>query len=204
MHFADGAPKPALNHFDAPIWVDFHDKVAWGQVRPGATHAVTIQRRRPRGAPPWETLGTVPTGPDGAWQIATPPVAFATYRAIAEDGTTTASLIAVAPGAASGGDDTGTSGDDAAVARRAVGAVPGAPIPRSFAGFSMEYWAAPSYLGGTRPNPILARPGPTWGPAPHPDSPPGSCSPPPRAARPPRRSASAATRPTRRGGTPAA
>ena len=33
----------------------------------------------------------------------------------------------------------------------------GARIPRSFAGFSMEYWAAPSYLGGTRPNPIFAR-----------------------------------------------
>ncbi len=157
MHFTDGTPKPALDHFDDPIWVDFQDQVAWGQVRPGETHTVTIQRRLAGGATAWETLGTVPTGPDGAWQIATPPVAFATYRAIAEDGTTTGSLIAVPPGAASEGEDTGTPGDDASVARRAVGAVPGAPIPRSFAGFSMEYWAAPSYLGGTRPNPIFAR-----------------------------------------------
>src|SRR3954454_22040130 len=111
MHFADGTPKPALDHFDDPIWVDFNDKVAWGQVRPGTAHTVTIQRRLAGGASPWETLATVPTGaggdppwepprtvppgPDGAWQIAPPPVAFATYRAIAEDGTTTASLIAV-------------------------------------------------------------------------------------------------------------
>src|SRR3954454_16788779 len=115
MHFADGTPKPALDHFDDPIWVDFNDKVAWGQVRPGTAHTVTIQRRLAGGASPWETLATVATRPDGASQIATPPVAFAPYRAIAEDGTTTASLIAVPPGAASGGDATGTSGDDANV-----------------------------------------------------------------------------------------
>ena len=34
MHFADGTPKPALDHFGDPIWVDFRDNVAWGQVRP--------------------------------------------------------------------------------------------------------------------------------------------------------------------------
>ena len=157
LHDVDGEPKPALAHFDDPIWVDFGDNVAWGQVRPGGAHTVTIQRRVAGGATPWETLATVPTGIDGSWQIPTVPIAFATYRAIAEDGTTSASLIAVPPGQASAGEEPAGSAEDTLVARRAVGTVAGAGIPRSFAGLSMEYWAAPSYLGGTRPNPIFAR-----------------------------------------------
>jgi hypothetical protein len=157
LHFADGASKPALAHFDDPIWVDFHDKVAWGQVRPGTGHTVTIQRRLAGGATPWETLATVQTDTDGSWQIATPPVPFATYRSIAEDGRTSAAMIAVPPGQASADEVPSPTPDDALVARRTVGTVAGALIPRSFAGLSMEYWSAQSYLGGTRPNPIFAR-----------------------------------------------
>ena len=40
---------------------------------------------------------------------------------------------------------------------RTVGATAAAPIPRSFAGFSMEYWSVKNYIGATRPNPIFAR-----------------------------------------------
>jgi glycosyl hydrolase family 79 len=156
LNDVDGKPKPALAHFDDPIWVDFHDQVAWGQVRSGGVHTVTVQRRIAGGATPWETLAVVTTGPDGSWQVPTAPVAFATYRSIAEDGTTSAGLIAVPPGQASEG-EVPAGDDDTLVARRAAGAVAGAPIPPSFAGFSMEYWAAPSYLGVTRPNPIFAR-----------------------------------------------
>jgi hypothetical protein len=152
----DGNPKPALAHFHDPIWVDFRDDVAWGQVRSGGAHTVTVQRRIAGGATTWETLATVTTDIDGSWQIPTTPIAFATYRSIAEDGTTSAALIAVPPGQASEGDPDAPA-EDALVARRTVGAVAGAAVPRSFAGFSMEYWSAQSYLGGTRPNPIFAR-----------------------------------------------
>ena len=156
LNDVDGDPKPALAHFADPIWVDFHDNVAWGQVRPGGVHTVSVQRRIAGGATQWETLATVTTDTDGSWQIPTVPIAFATYRAIADDGTTSAGLIAVPPGQASQGEI--PEGDaDTLVARRAVGTVAGAAIPRSFAGFSMEYWAAQSYLGSTRPNPIFAR-----------------------------------------------
>jgi Glycosyl hydrolase family 79 C-terminal beta domain len=157
LHFADGSDKPALAHFPDPIWVDFRSKVAWGQVRPGGVHSVAVQRRIAGGATNWETLAVVQTDTDGSWQIPTAPVPFATYRSIAEDGTTSAAMIAVPPAQASEDEVPGTTPDDTLVARRAVGTVAGAPIPRSFAGFSMEYWAASSYLGATRPNPIFAR-----------------------------------------------
>jgi hypothetical protein len=157
FHFADGSPKPALAHFHNPIWVDFRDDVAWGQVRPGGVHTVTVQRRIAGGATNWETLATVQTDTDGSWQIPTVPVPFATYRSIAEDGTMSAAMVAVPPGQTSEDEVPDASPDDALVSRRAAGAIPGAPIPRSFLGFSMEYWAAPSYLGATRPNPIFAQ-----------------------------------------------
>jgi hypothetical protein len=153
---SDGEAKPALAHFDSPIWVDFPRGVVWGQVRPGLFHLVTVQRRVAGGASPWEDIAVVQTAADGSWQIQTPVLAFATYRAVADDGTTSAARIAVPPGQSS--EDAPEAADpDAAVARRTVGVTPGAPIPRSFAGFSMEYWSASSYLGATKPNPIFAR-----------------------------------------------
>jgi hypothetical protein len=158
LHFADGSDKPALAHFDDPIWVDFHDHIVWGQVRPGGIHTVVVQRRIAGGATNWETLATVRTDTDGSWQIAESPIAFATYRSVAENGDTSAQMVAVPPGAATADETpTDTTPDDALVARRSVGAVAGPFVPRSFAGFSMEYWAVPSYLGLTRPNPIFAR-----------------------------------------------
>jgi hypothetical protein len=99
----------------------------------------------------------VPSDIDGGWQIRTTPVPIARYRAIAEDGTTSAAIVAVPPGQAGDDEVPDATPDDALVSRRIAGTVAGAPVPRSFAGFSMEYWAAQSYLGGTRPNPIFAR-----------------------------------------------
>jgi hypothetical protein len=154
---SQGDAKPALAHFDDPMFVDFRRGVVWGQVRPGGVRQVIVQRRIPGGATGWETLATLATAPDGAWQITTPAVAFATYRAIADDGSESANVIAVPPGQAS--EDAGPEviDPDEVLDRRTVGVTAGAPIPRSFAGLSMEYWAAPSYLGATRPNPIFAR-----------------------------------------------
>ena len=157
LHDSEGEPKPALAHFDDPIWVDFRRGVVWGQVRPGGVREVTVQRRLAGSTTSWETLATLATGPDGAWQISTPAVAFATYRAVADGGTQSANMIAVPPGLAS--EDAGPEviDPDEVIETRTVGVTAGAPIPRSFAGFSMEYWAAPSYIGATRPNPIFAR-----------------------------------------------
>ena len=80
-------PKPALAHFDDPIWVDFRDNVAWGQVRPGgdAHRDDPAPRRRRRDA-----VGDARDGADrdrrqpGRSRRRRSP--FATYRAIAEDG----------------------------------------------------------------------------------------------------------------------
>jgi hypothetical protein len=156
LYDSEGDPKPALAHFDDPIWVDFRAGVVWGQVRPGGVRQVTVQRRLAGSATGWETLATVPTQPDGAWQIATPAVAFASYRAIADDGSTSASLIAVPPGQASEDATPDITDPDEVFETRTVSTTAGAPIPRSFAGFSMEYWSTKNYIGGTRPNPIFA------------------------------------------------
>jgi hypothetical protein len=157
LHDSEGEPKPALAHFDDPIWVDFRKGVVWGQVRPGGVRHVTVQRRLAGSTTGWETLANLLTAPDGAWQISTPAVAFATYRAVADGGATSSSHVAVPPGQASEDAGPEVAGPDEVVEDRTVSVTAGAPIPRSFAGFSMEYWAAPSYVGATRPNPIFAR-----------------------------------------------
>jgi hypothetical protein len=157
LYDSEGDPKPALAHFDDPIWVDFRRGVVWGQVRPGGIRQVTVQRRLAGGTTGWETLATIATAPDGAWQITTPAVAFATYRAVADDGSESARMIAVPPGQASEDADPEVIDSDEVLETRTVGVTAGAPIPRSFAGFSLEYSSAQSYLGATRPNPIFAR-----------------------------------------------
>ena len=157
LHDVDGEPKPALAHFDDPIWVDFHDNAVWGQVRPGRrAHGHGPAPRRGR-ATPWETLATVATGIDGSWQVPTTPVPFATYRAISRGRPVERRPRSPSRRARRPTRPPADPADDTIVARRTLGNVAGARIPRSFAGFSMEYWAAPSYLGGTRPNPIFAR-----------------------------------------------
>jgi hypothetical protein len=150
LQFADGSAKPALAHFDDPIWIDFHDRAVWGQVRPGGVHTVTVQRRIAGGATAWQTLATLTTDIDGSWQIPETPIPFATYRSIAEDGETSAAMVAVPPGLAQTGDVSGTAADEALVARRSVGTVAGAPIPPSFAGFEPHLRAARRDAGRER------------------------------------------------------
>ncbi len=54
LRFADGRPKPALRSFPQPFWADrtVARRAArlWGQVRPGGSHAVGVQRRTPGSA----------------------------------------------------------------------------------------------------------------------------------------------------------
>ena len=152
LRTADGRAKPALEHFDNPIWLDVPRGLLWGQVRPGAEHRVQVQRRLPGGATAWETLAEVTTGPDGSWSVPTVPVLYASYRAIDEGGHATATRIAVPRG-----DDEPSAEGELPVDIRTAGDVGGARVPRSFAGFSLEYHAVPSFIGRTRPNPIFAR-----------------------------------------------
>jgi hypothetical protein len=54
LRFVNDRPKPALRGFPQPFWAEQapRSRVArlWGQVRPGAAHTVTVQRRTPGSA----------------------------------------------------------------------------------------------------------------------------------------------------------
>jgi len=67
--FADGRPKPVLDAFANPFWVQATPGRAtvtlWGQVRPGDAHTVSIERRLPGRA--WRALEDVQTDPFGAF-----------------------------------------------------------------------------------------------------------------------------------------
>jgi hypothetical protein len=53
LRYADGRPKPALGGFQRPFYADVVARAPqvrfWGQVRPGTTHEVALQRRSPSG-----------------------------------------------------------------------------------------------------------------------------------------------------------
>ncbi len=70
LRFADDRPKPALASFPNPFDVSVSRRTAtlWGQVRPGASHVVTVQRRRP-GTTRWITLRTLSTNAGGYWSL---------------------------------------------------------------------------------------------------------------------------------------
>jgi hypothetical protein len=65
--------------FAVPFWVTarpgFNTVSLWGQVRPGAAHLVSLQRRLPGRA--WRTLGTIETDEFGVFtaQLVVPGVA---------------------------------------------------------------------------------------------------------------------------------
>jgi len=67
--YADDRPKPALSAFANPFFVQAQPGSAtvtlWGQVRPGAAHAVSIERRLPGRA--WRALETLETDPFGVF-----------------------------------------------------------------------------------------------------------------------------------------
>lgn len=167
LFFSDGRPKPALAHFPNPFWVDVARGVLWGQIRPGEDHEVEVQMRPAGRAGGWTTLARLTTAPDGSWSHNTQIAPFASYRAVGEDGTASATLVAAPPSA----DPNEAPSDEPAATptttpgapaptpsvQRTVAATPGVAVPRSFAGLSIEYRSVDEYLGsGGRPNPVFA------------------------------------------------
>jgi hypothetical protein len=151
-------PKQALAHFDDPFWVDFERGLIWGQIRPGFDHDVEVQVRRPGAGTAWETLSRLHTAADGSYFLNTQPEQFASYRAVYGDGLTTDAVVAGPLSDASTGVLRTEISDGLPVERRASTEIPGAPVPRSFTGLSMEWQSVPDYLGaGGGVNPIFAK-----------------------------------------------
>jgi hypothetical protein len=75
--------KPALKSFANPFFIDQRPgsrKVRlWGQVRPGVTHRVTVQRRK-RGSTRWTKVKTLSTNGSGYWKLAQTVSATTDYR----------------------------------------------------------------------------------------------------------------------------
>jgi hypothetical protein len=65
LRFANGKPKPALFPFPNPIVV--RRGLVWGQVRPGAGHSVTIERRAP-GSRTFSRIASARTNAHGYFQ----------------------------------------------------------------------------------------------------------------------------------------
>ncbi|HEY3021883.1 MAG TPA: glycosyl hydrolase family 79 C-terminal domain-containing protein, partial [Solirubrobacteraceae bacterium] len=151
----DGNPKPSLAHATHPFWVDLARQTIWGQVRPGDAHEVDV-RWRPAGArATWRRLAHVRTRPDGTWSLRTRIAPFASYRAVSGDGETSATVVASPPSVSSRRSAMTATGG---VAVRGVGSKPGARIPPSFLGLSVEYGSVPDYIGSTdRANRTFAR-----------------------------------------------
>ena len=155
---SQGDDKPALAHFDDPFWVDFERGVIWGQIRPGLDHDVEIQVRRPGAGTAWTPLAKMRSAADGSYFLRTQPEQFAAYRAVYDDGQTTATLVAAPLSDTSTGVQRKEVSQGLPVERRASADVPGAPVPPSFAGLSIEWRSVPDYIGaGGAVNPIFAR-----------------------------------------------
>jgi hypothetical protein len=67
--FKDGRAKPALSGFQHPFVADVTTRAPlvrfWGQIRPGRSHAVVLQRRSPSGA--WVTIARLKTDARGVF-----------------------------------------------------------------------------------------------------------------------------------------
>ena len=98
LRFADGRPKPALRGVRVPFVVDRDRERVWGQVRPGAAHTVTLQRRRGAG---WSAIGgPIATDTHGAFLM---PMALRTgerLRYVTESGDHSGSVAVPAAGVA--------------------------------------------------------------------------------------------------------
>ena len=73
LHFVDGSPKPALAGFVAPLVLDRRGGGfvrAWGQVRPGGRHVVTLEQQSDGG--PFVALESIPTDERGYWALTIP------------------------------------------------------------------------------------------------------------------------------------
>jgi hypothetical protein len=72
LRFASDKAKPSLKSFANPFFISQRpgSRTArlWGQVRPGDTHRVTVQRRK-RGAQRWTRVRTLSTNGSGYWKL---------------------------------------------------------------------------------------------------------------------------------------
>jgi len=72
LRFVDDRPKPALRSFPKPFWADQtparRTARLWGQVRPGGSHAVGLQRRTP-GSARWTTIRRLRTDGRGVFTL---------------------------------------------------------------------------------------------------------------------------------------
>ena len=90
LRYAGGRAKPALAHFRVPFFLDAARGLLWGQVRPGGSHPVLVQRRAPGGA--WTTVARVTTDARGYWTRRMRLVKGVSYRFAAADGTARTSM----------------------------------------------------------------------------------------------------------------
>ena len=89
LRYANGRAKPALAHFPVPFFLDAGRSLLWGQVRPGASHPVLVQRRTRGGS--WTTVARVTTDSRGYWQRRMRLTRGVSYRFVAADGAAHAS-----------------------------------------------------------------------------------------------------------------
>jgi Glycosyl hydrolase family 79 C-terminal beta domain len=158
LHFADGRDKPALAHFAHPMWLDYARSTLWGQVRPGGAHTVQVQARLPGATTAWQPIADLTTGDDGSWSLQTALIPYASYRFVADDGVASDAMVAAQPPPPSIVGPTPEPGTGPVVDRRIAATAPGAAIPPSFAGMSIEYWSVADYIGSAGTiNPIFAR-----------------------------------------------
>jgi len=80
---ANDRPKPSLRSFANPFFIDRRPGSRavrlWGQVRPGITHRVTVQRRR-AGTTRWVNVRVLSTNGDGYWTLNHTVTATTDYR----------------------------------------------------------------------------------------------------------------------------
>jgi hypothetical protein len=83
LRFVNDKAKPASKTFANPFFIDQRpgSRTArlWGQVRPGVTHQVTVQRRK-AGARRWTTVKVLSTNGSGFWTLRQTVKATADYR----------------------------------------------------------------------------------------------------------------------------
>ncbi len=83
LRFLNDRAKRSLATFANPFFVDqrpgSRSARLWGQVRPGVTHRITVQRRK-RGSTRWTTFKTLTTNGAGYWRLTQTVSATTDYR----------------------------------------------------------------------------------------------------------------------------
>jgi hypothetical protein len=78
LRFSGGRAKPSLAHFDTPFVLDTPRRRLWGQVRPGGSHTVIVEKKPRSGV--WATLAVTRTDSRGYWTLKRPLIRGASYR----------------------------------------------------------------------------------------------------------------------------